>query len=166
MQERSVVIVGGGIAGLAVGCYARMNGCRATILEMHKIPGGLCTAWKREGYTFDISMHMLTGSKSGPAHQMWRELGAVQGSSGGLVSHTLLLLGEAGGAAQRVRGRKEAHRGCDQRRARSALAGHRGSGGGGRRANAGNLRSLHGQLARLARRLMHHHREPPQPDPA
>jgi phytoene dehydrogenase-like protein len=56
-----------------------MNGYRATILEMHKIPGGLCTAWKRQGYTFDISMHMLTGSKSGPAHQMWRELGAVQG---------------------------------------------------------------------------------------
>ena len=79
MNERSVVIVGGGIAGLAAGCYARMNGYRANILEMHKIPGGLCTAWKREGYTFDISMHMLIGSKSGPAHQMWRELGAVQG---------------------------------------------------------------------------------------
>ena len=77
MAERSVVIVGGGIAGLSAGCYARMNGYRATILEMHKIPGGLCTAWKRKGYTFDISMHILTGSRSGPFHEMWRELGVV-----------------------------------------------------------------------------------------
>jgi phytoene dehydrogenase-like protein len=79
MTEKSVVIVGGGIAGLSAGCYARMNGYRATILEMHKIPGGLCTAWKRDGYTFDISMHVLFGSKSGPLHRMWRELGAIQG---------------------------------------------------------------------------------------
>jgi len=55
-----------------------MNGYAATILEMHTIPGGLCTAWTRKGYTWDISMHLLTGSKSGPLHRMWRELGAVQ----------------------------------------------------------------------------------------
>ncbi|MBN1772851.1 MAG: NAD(P)/FAD-dependent oxidoreductase [Deltaproteobacteria bacterium] len=78
MREKSIVIVGGGIAGLAAGCYARMNGYRATILEMHKLPGGLCTAWKRKGYTFDISMHILVGSRSGAFHAMWRELGAVQ----------------------------------------------------------------------------------------
>jgi phytoene dehydrogenase-like protein len=77
-MERSVVIVGAGIAGISTGCYARMNGYKTTIFEMHSIPGGLCTAWKRKGYTFDISMHMLTGSKSGPFHQMWQELGVVQ----------------------------------------------------------------------------------------
>jgi phytoene dehydrogenase-like protein len=78
MSDGDIVIVGGGIAGLAAGCYARMNGYRATILEMHSMPGGLCAAWKRKGYKFDISMHMLAGSRSGPFHQMWRELGAVQ----------------------------------------------------------------------------------------
>jgi len=77
-MDKSVLIVGAGIAGLSAGCYARMNGYRATIFEMHNIPGGLCTAWTRKGYTWDISMHLLTGSKSGPLHQMWRELGAVQ----------------------------------------------------------------------------------------
>jgi phytoene dehydrogenase-like protein len=76
-KEKSIVIVGAGIAGLATGCYARMNGYKTTILEMHNIPGGLCTAWKRKGYTFDISMHMVVGSKAGPLHQMWRELGVV-----------------------------------------------------------------------------------------
>jgi phytoene dehydrogenase-like protein len=76
-MERSVVIVGAGIAGLSTGCYARMNGYKTTIFEMHSIPGGLCTAWKRKGYTFDISMHAVFGSKAGPFHQMWRELGVV-----------------------------------------------------------------------------------------
>jgi phytoene dehydrogenase-like protein len=78
-MEKRMVIVGAGIAGLSTGCYAQMNGFETTILEMHTIPGGLCTAWKRKGYTFDISMHVLVGSKSGPFHQMWRELGVVEG---------------------------------------------------------------------------------------
>jgi len=78
MSERPVVIVGAGMAGLSAGCYARMNGYKATILEMHNIPGGLCTAWTRKGYKFDISMHMLTGSKSGPFYRMWQELGVME----------------------------------------------------------------------------------------
>lgn len=77
MTQR-MVIVGAGIAGLAAGCYARMNGYKTVVLERHKKPGGLCAAWKRKGYTFDISMHMLTGSKGGPFRQMWEELGVVR----------------------------------------------------------------------------------------
>src|SRR5512136_55657 len=77
-MEKSMIIVGAGIAGLSAGYYARMNGFKATILEMHSIPGGLCTAWERKGYTWDISMHMLTGSYSGPFYKMWHELGVVQ----------------------------------------------------------------------------------------
>jgi phytoene dehydrogenase-like protein len=77
MDQPHLIIVGAGIAGLSTGYYARLNGFRTTIFEKHKIPGGLCTAWKRKGYTFDISMHMLVGSRSGPFHQMWKELGVV-----------------------------------------------------------------------------------------
>ncbi len=73
-----MIIVGSGIAGISTGCYARMNGYKTTILEMQSIPGGLCTAWKRKGYKFDISMHMLTGSKKGPVYKMWQELRVVQ----------------------------------------------------------------------------------------
>ncbi|MBI5490858.1 MAG: NAD(P)/FAD-dependent oxidoreductase [Deltaproteobacteria bacterium] len=79
MRDKSVVIVGGGIAGLSAGIYARRNGYPTTILEMHDVPGGLCTAWKRKGYTFDISMHMFTGSKRGAFHTMWQELGVLDG---------------------------------------------------------------------------------------
>jgi len=78
IMEKSMIIVGAGIAGLSTGCYARLNGYRTSIFEMHTIPGGLCAAWKRKGYTFDISMHMLFGSKSGPLRQMWEELGVME----------------------------------------------------------------------------------------
>ena len=94
MSEKSIVIVGAGMAGLSAGCYARMNGYKATILEMHSIPGGLCTAWTRKGYTFDISMHMLTGSKSGAFHEMWRELGAMENRR--FVYHTEMARVEVG----------------------------------------------------------------------
>jgi phytoene dehydrogenase-like protein len=74
-MEKHIIIVGAGISGLSAGYYARVNGYRTSIFEMHSIPGGLCTAWERKGYRFDISMHMLTASLSGPIHRMWVELG-------------------------------------------------------------------------------------------
>lgn len=63
MGTQSLIFVGAGIAGLSTGFYARLNGMRTTIFETHKVPGGLCAAWKRKGYTFDSSMQMLVGSK-------------------------------------------------------------------------------------------------------
>lgn len=79
-MSKTIAIVGAGIAGLAAGCYAQMNGFDSHILEMHDLPGGLCTAWQRKGYTFDGCLHYLFGSAPGqPFHQVWEELGAVQG---------------------------------------------------------------------------------------
>jgi phytoene dehydrogenase-like protein len=75
-----MIIVGAGIAGLATGCYAQMNGYRTQIFEQHDKPGGLCTSWHRQGYTFDGCIHHLAGA--GPEsriHPIWEELGAVQG---------------------------------------------------------------------------------------
>jgi phytoene dehydrogenase-like protein len=79
-MSRSLVIIGGGVAGLAAGCYARMNGYDVEIHEMHHHPGGLCTAWTREGYTFDLCIDWLTGSAPGSSlYPVWEELGIVQG---------------------------------------------------------------------------------------
>jgi phytoene dehydrogenase-like protein len=79
MSEKSIIIIGAGIAGLSAGCYARMNGYRVKIFELHDLPGGLCTAWERRGYIFDGCIHYLFGSGEGqPFHEMWQELGAVQ----------------------------------------------------------------------------------------
>lgn len=53
MSRKSIVIIGAGIAGLAAGTYAQMNGYDSVIFEMHDKPGGLCTSWKRKGFTID-----------------------------------------------------------------------------------------------------------------
>jgi phytoene dehydrogenase-like protein len=77
----SVIIVGAGVAGLATGCYAQMNGYKTQILEMHDKPGGLCTAWERQGYTIDGCIHWLTGSAPGNSfYDSWEELGLFPGT--------------------------------------------------------------------------------------
>ncbi|MFM8320937.1 MAG: phytoene desaturase family protein [Chloroflexota bacterium] len=79
-KNPSILIIGGGIAGLSAGCYAQMNGFQSQVFEMHHLPGGLCTAWERKDYVFDGCIHYLFGSGEGqPFNRMWQELGAVQG---------------------------------------------------------------------------------------
>jgi phytoene dehydrogenase-like protein len=79
MENKSIIIIGAGFAGLSAGIYAQMNGYRTQIFEMHNLPGGLCTAWKRKGYTIDGCIHWLVGSspQSG-MYNLWKEVGVVQ----------------------------------------------------------------------------------------
>jgi len=78
MADKSIIIIGAGIGGLATGCYAQMNGYRTQIFEMHTQPGGVCTSWKRKGYTFDGCVHHLAGCTPGSKiYRMWEELGAM-----------------------------------------------------------------------------------------
>lgn len=78
--ETSMIIIGAGVAGLATGCYALMNGYDVQIFEMHDKPGGMCTSWQRKGYTFDYCIHNLAGTspKSG-LRRLWDELGVLDG---------------------------------------------------------------------------------------
>lgn len=79
MSGKSIAIIGAGIAGLAAGCYAQMNGYQSRIFELHNKPGGLCTAWKRRGYTFDGCIHHLGGSSPrSKLYRIWGELGALR----------------------------------------------------------------------------------------
>jgi len=80
MSDKSVIIIGAGMAGLCGGCYLQMNGYRTIIFEMHDRPGGLCTAWQRKGYTIDGCLHWLVGSAPGTGlHKLWQEVGAIKG---------------------------------------------------------------------------------------
>jgi phytoene dehydrogenase-like protein len=77
--QADIIIIGAGISGLAAGCYAQMNGYQTQIFELHDLPGGLCTAWHRQGYIFDGCIHYIFGSGQGqPFYNVWEELGAVQ----------------------------------------------------------------------------------------
>jgi phytoene dehydrogenase-like protein len=52
-----------------------MNGFETEILERHSQPGGLCTSWKRDGFTFDGCLQWLLGSnESSPYYRLWSEL--------------------------------------------------------------------------------------------
>jgi len=73
-----------------------MNGYETHIFEMDTRPGGVCTAWKRKGYTIDGCMEWLVGS--GPAswmHGVWQELGIIQNHS--FIDHDAFMQVEVSG---------------------------------------------------------------------
>jgi phytoene dehydrogenase-like protein len=80
-MQKSIIIIGAGLAGLSAGCYGQMNGYRTQIFEMDNArPGGLCTTWKRKGYKIDGCIEFWTGSGPGfNFYHFWKELGALQG---------------------------------------------------------------------------------------
>ena len=49
------IIIGAGISGLVCGCYLAKAGMKVLIAEQHDKPGGYCTSFKREGFTFDAA---------------------------------------------------------------------------------------------------------------
>jgi phytoene dehydrogenase-like protein len=56
-----------------------MNGYDSCIYELHRLPGGLCTSWKRGEYIFDGCIDWLTGSeRDGMFYPIWKELGVIQ----------------------------------------------------------------------------------------
>jgi len=78
-NDNSIIIIGAGFAGLATGIYGQLNGYKTRIFEMHNLPGGLCTSWKRIGYTIDGCIHWLVGSSpSSRMHDMYEEVGLIK----------------------------------------------------------------------------------------
>ncbi len=72
---KKVIIIGAGIAGLTTGIHLQRNGYDTEIFEMHTLPGGLCTAWQRKGYTIDACLHWLVGSSPRDNfYHLWDEL--------------------------------------------------------------------------------------------
>lgn len=79
MRDTDLLIVGGGMAGLSVGCYARMNGWSTHILEHGAELGGMCTAWERDPYVFDGCIQwLLGGGEGGNFRQVYEELGVIR----------------------------------------------------------------------------------------
>jgi phytoene dehydrogenase-like protein len=87
-MQKSIIIIGAGIAGLSAGCYGQMNGYSTRIFEMDTKPGGVCTSWKRKGYTIDGCMHWLVGSgQASSFYRMWEELGIMKNHT--FIDHEL-----------------------------------------------------------------------------
>ena len=75
---KKIVIVGGGIAGLSAGVYARKAGFETEIYEKNPLAGGQCMGWNRKGCHIDNCIHWLTGTKEGTGlRKLWEEIGAL-----------------------------------------------------------------------------------------
>lgn len=74
---KTIVIIGGGVAGLSAGIYAEQKGFHAIVLEKNPSVGGFCTGWYRKGMYIDGCVHWLTGTKEGTVlNGMWKNVGA------------------------------------------------------------------------------------------
>lgn len=86
-MAKKIIIIGGGIAGLSTGVYARLNGYDAVIFEKHSKPGGLCTSWLRKGFIFDYCIHNLVGTGNVSFREVWDDLGAFEGTE--IINHEI-----------------------------------------------------------------------------
>lgn len=78
-DKKKIVIVGGGIAGLAAGIYGKLAGYEVDIYEKNPIAGGQCMGWNRKSCHIDNCIHWLTGTKKGTAlREVWETVGALE----------------------------------------------------------------------------------------
>ncbi len=74
-MAKKILIIGAGVAGLSAGVHACRNGYDVEIFERHNLPGGLCTAWERKGYTIEGCIHWLVGTRPGSQfNRLWAEV--------------------------------------------------------------------------------------------
>ena len=75
MSEKAIAIVGAGLAGLAAGVYAQINGYHAHIFEHGSQPGGVAAWWRRGSYHVDGGVHFLMGHRpGGMLYELYRQL--------------------------------------------------------------------------------------------
>ncbi len=77
MSDRTVIIIGAGLAGLAAGVYAQRAGYRAHIFEHAGQPGGVAAWWRRGAYHIDGGIHFLMGHREGTIYDLYRDLGTA-----------------------------------------------------------------------------------------
>ncbi|MFP4444314.1 MAG: phytoene desaturase family protein, partial [Spirochaetia bacterium] len=77
-KTKKILIIGAGMGGMAAGIYGRLHGYDTEIFEMHSLPGGQCTAYKRKGFIFDVCIHHLFGCAPGSKlYDLWSDLGVM-----------------------------------------------------------------------------------------
>jgi len=75
-----VIIIGAGLAGLAAGCYLRLNGYETHIFEHAASPGGVAASWRRGDYLIDGGIHFIMGHRPGQdTYTLYDELGLLEG---------------------------------------------------------------------------------------
>ena len=68
MSEESIIVVGGGIAGLTGAALLAKEGYLVTLVEAHSQLGGCAGTFKRGAYTFDVGATQVAGLEKGGIH--------------------------------------------------------------------------------------------------
>ena len=68
MSEESIIVVGGGIAGLTAAALLAKQGFEVTLLEAHNQLGGCAGTFKRGDYIFDVGATQVAGLEKGGVH--------------------------------------------------------------------------------------------------
>ncbi|MBF0387039.1 MAG: FAD-dependent oxidoreductase [Candidatus Omnitrophica bacterium] len=59
-QKKNVVVLGGGVAGLAVAYYLlKSGGFSVTVLEREPVTGGVCGSFEHDGFVLDYGAHKM-----------------------------------------------------------------------------------------------------------
>ncbi len=79
MADYQLIIIGGGLSGLAAGIRSARFGQKTLIVEQHSLPGGLNSYYYRQGYLLETGLHAMTnfaaqGNKHAPLNRLFRQL--------------------------------------------------------------------------------------------
>ncbi|MDD4908040.1 MAG: NAD(P)/FAD-dependent oxidoreductase [Candidatus Omnitrophica bacterium] len=68
-NDYDIIVIGSGIGGLTCAAYLSKAGFKVLVLEQAEIPGGYCSSFTKEGFTFDAAMHFIEGGAKDNLYQ-------------------------------------------------------------------------------------------------
>ena len=74
-KNRSIVVLGGGLAGLAAAWKLSEAGVPVQVFEKEDIPGGMCATIERNGYLFDYGGHRFITKRADIIEEIQRLMG-------------------------------------------------------------------------------------------
>lgn len=66
-EQFDVIVIGAGIGGLTAAALLQQQGIRTLVLEKNGYPGGSCSSFRRQGFTFDAGASVFYGFGSDEA---------------------------------------------------------------------------------------------------
>ncbi len=69
-MRKSVIIIGGGVGGTAVGALLAHKGFQVQLFDKNSLIGGRCTTYEKEGFKIDVGVHLFGEGAKGPLQRV------------------------------------------------------------------------------------------------